>query len=74
MHWISRLGYRFGMLKRKNLGIEEELTHIDRSDFVESLCCTVAGEGQFTSMAVELDAGNRIFTTRPVMPVIEAMS
>ena len=28
----------------------------------------------FTGVAVELDAGNRIFTTLPVVPVPERMS
>ena len=42
----------------------------DRSDFVGSVRCTVPpGEAMFTGVAVELDAGNRIFTTLPVVPV-----
>ena len=31
------------------------------------------GEGKFTGLAVEVDAGNRIFTTLPVVPVEERM-
>ena len=42
----------------------------DTSDFVGSVRCTAPpGEGMFTGVAVELDAGNRIFTTLPVIPV-----
>ena len=50
-------------------------TGADRSDFVGSVRCTVPpGEAMFTGVAVELDAGNRIFTTLPVVPVTERMS
>ena len=53
--------------------IEEMFTSTDTSDFVGSVRCTAPpGEGMFTGVAVELDAGNRIFTTLPVVPV-EAM-
>ena len=54
--------------------IEEGFTGTDMSDFEGSVRFTAVGEGQFTGMAVELDAGNRIFTTLPVMPVTERMS
>ena len=57
--------------------IEEMFTFTgaDRSDFVGSVRCTVPpGEAMFTGVAVELDAGNRIFTTLPVVPVPERMS
>ena len=47
--------------------IEEVFTATDTSDFVGSVRCTAPG--LFTGIAVELDAGNRIFTTLPVMPV-----
>ena len=49
--------------------IEEMFTFTgaDVSDFVGSVRCTVPGP--FTGVAVELDAGNRIFTTLPVVPV-----
>ena len=47
--------------------IEELFTATDTSDFVGSVRCTAAG--LFTGIAVELDAGNRIFTTLPVVPV-----
>ena len=51
--------------------IEEMFTFTDTSDFVGSVRCTApaAGEGMFTGVAVELDGGNRIFTTLPVIPV-----
>ena len=47
--------------------IEEMFTLADRFDFVGLVRCTAPG--RFTGVAVELDAGNRIFTTLPVMPV-----
>ena len=43
--------------------IEELFPGTDTSDFVGSVRCTAPGEGAFTGVAVELDAGNRIFTT-----------
>ena len=54
--------------------IEEMFTATDTSDFVGSVRCTAPDEGQFTGVAVELDAGNRIFTTLPVVAVPERMS
>ena len=47
--------------------IEEMFTTTDTSNFVGLVRCT--GPGRFTGVAVELDAGNRIFTTLPVVPV-----
>ena len=52
--------------------IEQMFTTADTSDFVGSVRCTAPG--LFTGVAVELDAGNRIFTTLPVVPVPERMS
>ena len=49
--------------------IEQIFTNADTSDFVGSVRCTASEEGSFTGVAVELDAGNRIFTTLPVVPV-----
>ena len=49
--------------------IEELFPGTDTSDFVGSVRCTAPGEGAFTGVAVELDAGNRIFTTLPIVPV-----
>ena len=54
--------------------IEEMFTTADTSDFVGSVRCTAPGEGMFTGVAVELDAGNRIFTTLPVVPIPERIS
>ena len=50
--------------------IEELFTATDTSDFVGSVRCTAPG--RFTGIAVELDEGNRIFTTLPVVPVARA--
>ena len=47
--------------------IEEMFTTTDTSNFVGLVRCTAPG--LFTGIAVELDAGNRIFTTLPVVPV-----
>ena len=49
-------------------------TGADVSDFVGSVRCTVPaeGEGMFTGVAVEIDEGNRILTTLPVVPVQRA--
>ena len=54
--------------------IEELFTATDTSDFVGSVRCTVPaeGEGMFTGVAVEIDEGNRILTTLPVVPVQRA--
>ena len=52
--------------------IEELFPCTDTSDFVGSVRCTAPG--LFTGIAVELDSGNRIFTTLPVVPVPERMS
>ena len=41
-------------------------------DFVGAVRCTAPGEAMFTGMAVELDAGNQIFTTLPVVAVERA--
>ena len=47
--------------------IEEVFTVTDTSDFAGSVRCTA--EGRFTGVAIEMDAGNRIITTLPVVPV-----
>ena len=47
--------------------IEEVFTRTDTSDFVGLVRCTA--EGEFAGVAVELDAGNRIFTTLAVVRV-----
>ena len=53
--------------------IEDEFTATDTTDFVGTVRCTAPGEGRFTGLAVEVDGGNRIFTTLPVVPVEERM-
>ena len=47
--------------------IEELFSSTDTSNFVGLVRCTAPG--QFTGVAVEIDADNRIFTTLPVVPV-----
>ena len=43
----------------------------DTSDFSGSMRCAAVGEGLFTGVALEMDVGGRIFTTLPVVPVIQ---
>ena len=43
----------------------------DTSDFAGSVRCDAVGEGRFSAVALEMDPGNRIFTTLPVVPVPE---
>ena len=49
--------------------IEELFSTTDTTDFVGSVRCTVPAGESCTGVAVELDAGNRIFTTLPVVPI-----
>ena len=49
--------------------IDQMFTGTDTSDFVGSVRCAATGEGLFTAVALEMDPGNRIFTTLPVVPV-----
>ena len=51
----------------------EGFTGTDTADFVGSVRCAATVVGKFTGMALELDVGNRIFTTLPVVPVEEKM-
>ena len=46
----------------------------DTSGFTGSVRCSATGEGLFTTVALELDAVNRIFTTLPVVAVGERMA
>ena len=61
---------------QESLYLEElfAFTRADVSDFVGSVRCTVppGGEGMFPGVAVEIDEGNRILTTLPVVPVQRA--
>ena len=56
--------------------IEEMIafTGADVSDFVGSVRCMASaeGKGMFTGVAEEIDEGNRILTTLPVVPVESA--
>ena len=49
--------------------IEEVFTATDTTDFVGMVRCTAPAGKLFAGVAVELDAGNGIFTTLPVLPV-----
>ena len=49
--------------------IDQAFPAADTSDFTGAVRCAAVGEGLFTGIAVELDAGNRIFTTLPVVSV-----
>ena len=50
--------------------IDQTFPGTDTSGFVGSVRCAAPGEGLFTAVALELDVGNRIFTTLPVVPVL----
>ncbi len=54
--------------------IDQAFPNADTSDFVGSLRCDAVGEDLFTAVALEMDPGNRIFTTLPVVPVPERAS
>ena len=51
--------------------IDQAFPSADTSDFAGSVRCDAVGEGLFTAVALEMDPGNRIFTTLPVVPVPE---
>ena len=53
--------------------IDQAFPSADTSDFLGSVRCDAVGEGLFTAVALEMDPGNRIFTTLPVVPVPERM-
>ena len=46
----------------------------DASAFAGSVRCAAVGKGLFSVVALEMDPGNRIFTTLPVVPVPEMPS
>ena len=54
--------------------IDQAFPAADTSDFAGSVRCDAVGEGRFSAVALEMDPGNRIFTTLPVVPVEERMS
>ena len=47
----------------------DEMFETDTSDFVGAVRCGTPGEGRFTGVALEMDPGNRIFTTLPLIPL-----
>ena len=49
--------------------IDQKFPAADTSGFAGSVHCAVLGRRQFTGLAVEIDAVNRIFTTLPLFPV-----
>ena len=51
--------------------LDEAFPVADTSDFAGSVRCDAVGEGLFSAVALEMDPGNRIFTTLPVVPVPE---
>ena len=51
--------------------IDEMFPATDTSDFTGSVRCDAVGEDLFTAVALEMDPGNRTFTTLPVVPVPE---
>ena len=51
--------------------IDQAFPAADTSDFSGSVRCDAAGEGMFSAVVLEMDPGNRIFTTLPVVPVPE---
>ena len=46
--------------------IDQEFPAADTSDFAGSVRCDAVGEGLFSAVALEMDSGNRTFTTPPV--------
>ena len=51
--------------------IDQAFPAADTSDFAGSVRCDAVGEGLFSAVALEMDPGNRIFTTLSVVPVPE---
>ena len=54
--------------------IDQAFPAADTSDFAGLVRCDAVGEGLFSAVALEMDPGNRIFTTLPVVPVPEMPS
>ena len=52
--------------------IDQWFPAADTSDFAGSVRCDAPGEGLFSAVALEMDAGAHTFTTLPVFPVVEA--
>ena len=51
--------------------IDQAFPGTDTSAFVGAVRCDAVGEGLFSAVALEMDPGNRVFTTLPVFPVSE---
>ena len=51
--------------------IDQAFPAADTSDFTGSVRCDAVGKGLFSAVALEMDPGNRIFATLPVVPVPE---
>ena len=51
--------------------IDQSFPGSDTADFSGSVRCETPEPGRFSAMALEMDVGNRIFTTLPVVPVIQ---
>ena len=51
--------------------IDQVFPAADTSDFVGSVRCLTPEPGRFSAVAFELDGVHRIFTTLPVVPVVE---
>ena len=51
--------------------IDQAFPAADTSAFAGSVRCDAVGEGLFSAVALEMNPGNRIFTTLPVVPVPE---
>ena len=54
--------------------IDQAFPAADTSDFAGAVRCDAVGEGLFSAVALEMDPGNRIFTTLPVVAVGERMA
>ena len=54
--------------------LDQSFPAADTSDFAGAVRCDAVGEGRFSAVALEMDPGNRIFTTLPVVPVPEMPS
>ena len=50
--------------------INELFPDADTSDFVGSVRCTAPEGKRFSGVALEMDAGNQIFTTLPMVPIL----
>ena len=54
--------------------IDQAFPAADTSDFAGSVRCDAVGQGLFSAVALEMDPGNRIFATLPVVPVPQMSS